>query len=213
MKMKQIVTAGVAVGLALAAAAGTDMNPGGKTAPPSTVPPGTVPMGATGGVSVQTSHEGPVTPLAITVLEWGIPYSRGWNVYGLRVNACSPGWPAGHNDIYGIDVGVSGEINGDAAGISCNFFDNICNDFSGIQVGGLYNRIKGDAPLALQVTFIHNRADTVNGIQIGGIWNVATRLRGLQIGLINHAESGAGLQIGLWNECGTTGSPILGAVF
>jgi len=200
------------MGIALMAAAGPDMNPGRPSGVPPPLPAGTVPMGGNS-VVAQTSHDGPVTPLAITVLEWGIPFSRGWNVYGIRVNTCLPGWTAGHKDIYGIDFGVSGEINGDAAGISCNFFDNICNDFGGIQVGGLYNRIKGDAPAALQVTFIHNRADTVNGIQIGGIWNVAARLRGLQIGLINRAEIGAGLQIGLWNECGANGSPILGAVF
>jgi hypothetical protein len=212
MKMKQMLTVGVSLGFALAVIAGPDMKPGGKTVKPTLLPPGTVPMGAAGGVAVQTSHDGPVTPLAITLLEWGVPFSRGWNVYGVRVNTCLPGWPAGHNDIYGIDFGLSGEINGDAAGISCNLIDNMCNDFGGLQVGGLYNRIKGDAPAALQVTFIHNQADTINGIQLG-CWNIATRLRGLQFGLINHAESGAGLQIGLWNACGATGSPILGAVF
>jgi hypothetical protein len=155
----------------------------------------------------------PVTPLSVTLFEWGIPYTRGWDVYGIRVNTCLPGWSAGHNDIYGIDFGVSGEITGDAAGVSCNFFDNICRDFGGIQIGGLYNRIQGDAPAALQATFIHNRANSINGIQVG-TWNVAAHFRGLQIGLlVNYAESGAGLQIGLWNQCGAHASPILGVVF
>ena len=204
-------------GLALLASAGPDMNPGKK--PDATaLPPGTVPMGqgaGTPGVGVDMSTHGDrrVTPLAIAVAEWGIPFSRGWDVYGIRANVCFPGWHAEHNNIYGIDGGVSGEINGDGAGIFVNFFDNVCRDFGGIQVGGLYNRINGDAPAALQVTFIHNRANTINGIQIGGIWNVASRLRGMQIGLINYAETGGGLQIGLWNQCGTQGSPILGAVF
>ena len=215
MNVKQTIMVGVSLGLALVANAGPDMNPVRPSGVTQPLPPGTAPMG-TSAVAVQPSHtqsRGPVTPLAITLLEWGIPWTCGCDVYGLRVNTCLPGWPAGHDDIYGIDVGLSGEITGDAAGISCNFFENICNDFDGIQIGGLYNRIKGDASIALQITFIHNRATTVNGIQIGGLWNVARRLRGMQIGLINHAESGAGLQIGLWNECGTRGSPILGAVF
>ena len=212
MRMKRmglVAFFGVFAGAALA---GPDMNPG-KRPDASALPPGTLPMGQGVGVDMRMHNSEYATPLAIAVLEWGIPFSRGWNVYGLRVNACSPGWHAEHNDVYGIDVGVCGEINGDAAGISCNFLDNICRDFGGIQVGGVYNQIKGDAPIALQVTFLNNRANTINGIQIGGLWNVATRLRGLQIGLVNHAESGAGLQIGLWNECGTQGSPILGAVF
>ena len=204
--------ASAVLGLALMAAAGPDMTPGAKPGA-SALPPGTVAMGRGVGVDMGAHSADHVTPLALTALEWSIPFSRGWDVYGIRVNTCLPGWPAGHNNIYGLDVGLSGEIGGDAAGISCNFFDNSCADFGGLQIGGLYNRIKGDAPIALQVTFVHNRADTINGLQIGGIWNVATRLRGMQIGLINHAESGAGLQIGLWNECGTQGTPILGAVF
>jgi len=154
----------------------------------------------------------PVTPLAVTFLEWGIPFSRGWDVYGIRVNTCIPGWEAGHNDIYGIDVGLSGEITGNAAGISCNFFENICEDFGGIQIGGLYNRIRNNSPAALQVTFLHNRVNDMNGMQVGG-WNVAKGFRGVQIGLVNYAESGGGLQIGLWNQCGTHASPILGVVY
>lgn len=210
--MKRRTLIGWTLGLALAAGAGPDMNPG-KMPDASALPPGTVPMGQGAGVDMRTRNDEHITPLSIAVAEWGIPFSRGWNVYGIRMNACFPGWHAEHNNIYGIDGGVCGEINGDAAGVCVNFFDNACRDFGGIQVGGLYNRISGDAPVALQVTFIHNRANTMNGIQIGGIWNVAARLRGLQIGLVNHAESGAGLQIGLWNQCGTQGSPILGAVF
>ena len=215
MSLQKTMMACALIGVACVAAyAGPDMRSGRPAGTPPSLPAGTVPASTPSGfVAVQPPDDQPVTPLAITLFEWGIPFSRGWDVYGIRVNTCLPGWTAGHDDIYGIDFGVSGEITGDAAGISCNFFDNICNNFGGIQIGGLYNRIRGDAPIALQTTFIHNRANMMNGIQIGGIWNVATVFRGLQIGLINYADSGAGLQIGLWNQCGTHASPILGAVF
>jgi hypothetical protein len=202
------------IGLAAVAAwAGPDMRSGRPEGQPPPLPEGTVPVAT----SVDTSrfappNDEPVTPLAVTLFEWGVPFSRGWDVYGIRVNTCLPGWTAGHNDIYGLDFGVSGELTGDAAGVSCNFFDNICRDFGGIQIGGVYNRVKGDAPFALQATLGHNRANAMNGLQ-AGVWNVAAGFRGLQIGLINHAEKGAGLQIGLWNACGTHASPILGAVF
>jgi hypothetical protein len=212
--MKKTILAGLSVGWALAVSAGPDMKPG-KMPDATALPPGTVPADQSRGVSVdmRNANEERITPLALAVGAWGIPFSRGWNVYGIRANVCFPGWHAEHNNIYGIDGGVSGEINGDAAGICVNVFDNVCRDFGGIQIGGVYNRIAGNAPIALQASLGHNRANTMNGMQIG-CWNVANRLRGVQIGLlVNHAESGAGLQIGLWNQCGTQGSPILGAVF
>ncbi len=207
--MKQSLWAGLAAGLVLVAGAGPDMNPsrsGTPRAAPAAVALGTDPS------TLQQPDDEPVTPLAVTLLEWGVPYTRGCDVYGLRVNTCLPGWPAGHDDLYGIDIGLSGEVAGDAAGVCCNFFDNSCHDFGGVQVGGVYNRINGEAPFALQVTLGHNRANALNGLQVG-LWNVAARFNGLQLGLINHAQEGAGLQVGLWNECGANGSPLLGAVF
>jgi hypothetical protein len=204
--MKKPLLFVASLGLVCAALAGPDMRPQG----PHATPPGSP---ATPGSPVAAPLDnGPVTPLAITVLEWGIPFSRGWNVYGLRLNLSAPGWHAGHHDLYGIDAGTCGELTGDGAGIQCNVFDNICDNFGGFQVSGFYNRIKGEAPFAFQITTLHNQARTINGLQVG-CWNLATQLRGLQLGLINHAESGAGVQIGLWNECGTTGSPILGAIY
>ncbi len=213
--MKQIFSLGLSMGLACAAFAGTDMRSGHPAGLPPPLPPDVVPVETSGSSSALTPKpdDEPVTPLAITLLGFSVPYTTGWDIYGLRLNTCIPGWSVGHDDIFGLDVGLSGELSGDAAGISCNVFDNICDDFGGIQIGGLYNRIRGDTPAAIQLTFIHNRVNAMNGIQLGGLWNVATRLYGLQIGLVNYAESGAGLQIGIWNQCGTIASPILGVVF
>lgn len=227
--MKQIICMGLSLGLAVIAYAGTDMRSGRPAGKPPPLPEGVVPVASSVSSSAITPKpddepvtplaitpkpdDEPVTPLAITLLGFGIPYTTGWDIYGVRLNTCVPGWSVGHNDIYGIDVGLSGEVSGDVAGVSCNLFDNICSDFGGIQIGGLYNRIRGDSPAALQLTFVHNRVNAMNGIQIGGIWNVATHFRGLQIGIVNYAESGAGLQIGIWNQCGTIASPVLGVVF
>lgn len=212
--MNQIIGIGLSIGFAAAVWAGPDMRSGQPAGEPPPLPPGTTPATTTVNTSAFTPPDDePVTPLSLTLLEWGIPYTRGWDVYGLRLNTCIPGRSAGHNDIYGLDAGLSGEVTGNAAGISCNFFDNICRDFSGLQIGGVYNRINGEAPCVMQVTLGHNRANTMNGLQIGA-WNVASKMNGMQIGLlVNHAESGGGVQIGLWNECGTHGSPIVGAVF
>lgn len=210
--MSRMLWMGLSIGLSAAVWAGPDMR-SGRPDGTQPLPPGTVPVTSAPVAVTPPPDDEPVTPLAITLGEWGVPFSRGYDVYGLRINTCFPGWSAGHNDLYGVDVGVSGEITGDAAGVVCNFFNNICKRFGGIQIGGVYNRIEGDAPFAIQATLGHNRVNAINGLQMGA-WNVASRMRGLQIGLlVNHADGGAGLQIGLWNECGTHGSPILGAVF
>lgn len=213
--MNKFTCVGLSVGLAIAASAGTDMRSGHPAGRPPPLPEHVVPVTtcATSSAITPKPDDEPVTPLAITLLGFSVPYTTGWDIYGLRLNTCIPGWSVGHDDMYGIDIGLSGEVSGNAAGISCNVLDNICDDFGGLQIGGLYNRIRGDTPAAIQLTFVHNRVNAMNGIQLGGLWNVATRFYGLQIGLINYAESGAGLQIGLWNQCGTIASPILGVVF
>jgi hypothetical protein len=213
--MNKLICIGLSVGLAVAASAGTDMRSGRPAGKPPPLPEAVVPVTPceTSSAITPKPDDEPVTPLAVTLLGFGVPYTTGWDIYGLRLNTCIPGWSVGHDDVFGIDVGFSGEMSGDVAGISCNVFDNICSDFGGIQIGGLYNRIRGDSPAAIQLSFVHNRVNAMNGIQIGGIWNVATRFRGLQIGIVNYAEEGAGLQIGLWNQCGTIASPILGVVF
>ena len=205
MNMNKLITVAV-LGVTLLAAAGPDMSVDADKKGAA------VTMGEGVGVDMSDQTEHHVTPLSLSILEWGVPFSRGWSVYGIRLNLSVPGWHPEHRDLYGIDFGLSGEINGDAAGICVNFFDNVCQDFGGIQIGGLYNRINGDSPFGMQFSLGHNRSMDINGLQIGG-WNVANEMRGLQFGLINHAEGGAGLQIGLWNECGTQGSPILGAIF
>jgi hypothetical protein len=212
--MKQIFSLGLSLSLVLAASAGTDMRSGRPAGQPPPLSEGVIPVATSVSSAITPKPDDePVTPLAITLLGFCVPYTTGWDIYGLRLNTCVPGWSVGHNDIYGIDVGLSGEVSGDAAGVSCNLFDNICRDFGGLQIGGLYNRIQGDSPAALQLTFVHNRVNAMNGVQIGGIWNVATHFNGLQIGIVNYAETGAGLQIGIWNQCGTIASPILGVVF
>jgi hypothetical protein len=43
--------------------------------------------------------------------------------------------------------------------------------------------------------------------------NVTGELSGVQVGLINVASAGAGLQIGLWNQSEDFISPIIGVVW
>jgi hypothetical protein len=114
------------------------------------------------------------------------------DVCGLRLNL-----PVGDNvNIYGLDLGVMGVASESKMGIMLNLFSNYNSGGStkGIQIGGMGN-----------VQFIPD----MQGIQIAGLFNVATSVRGIQIGLINGTQELSGLQIGLINYIGESPVPIL----
>ena len=154
-----------------------------------------------------------MTPVALTVLNFGMPYGRNWAICGLRLNLGLPGVTHQYESVYGLDVGLSGETFGESGGILANAFNNTSRDMYGIAVAGLWNRARGTDSVALQVAALFNGAEGLDGVQIGLV-NSAHELHGLQIGLVNTAVYGGGLQIGLWNDSGNgVGSPIIGIVY
>ena len=154
-----------------------------------------------------------MTPISLTVLNWGMPYGRNWAICGLRLNLGLPGVTHQYESVYGIDVGLSGETFGESGGILVNAFNNTARDMYGIAVAGLWNRASGGDSVALQVAPFFNSSEGLNGVQIGLV-NRAHELHGVQIGLVNAAVRGGGLQIGLWNNSGNGfGSPIIGIVY
>lgn len=153
------------------------------------------------------------TPLALTLLNWGMPVGRNWAICGSRINLGLPGVTHPYESVYGVDLGLSGETFGEAGGILANAFNNQARDMYGIAVAGLWNRAAGTDSTALQVAPFYNSAEGLNGVQVGLV-NHVRELHGLQIGLYNQAVNGGGLQIGLWNESrGGIGSPIVGFVY
>ena len=154
-----------------------------------------------------------MTPVALTLLNWGMPYGRNWAICGLRLNLGLPGITHQYESVYGLDAGLSGETFGESGGILVNVFNNTARDMYGIAVAGLWNRALGTDSSALQVAPIFNSAEGLDGVQIG-IVNRAHELHGVQIGLVNVVVHGGGLQIGLWNDSGNgAGSPIIGIVY
>lgn len=154
-----------------------------------------------------------MTPIALTLLNWGMPYGRNWAICGLRLNLGLPGITHQYESVYGLDAGLSGETFGESGGILVNVFNNTARDMYGIAAAGLWNRALGTDSVALQVAPIFNSAEGLDGVQIG-IVNRAHELHGVQIGLVNSAVHGGGLQIGLWNDSGNgAGSPIIGIVY
>ena len=89
----------------------------------------------------------------------------------------------------------SGTEGWQAAGI----FNHVRRDMNGMQVAGIGNLVSGNTR-GVQIAGIGNvAAKEMKGIQIGGIFNYAKELKGLQIGLINVADTSSGFSIGLIN--------------
>ena len=154
-----------------------------------------------------------MTPISLTVLNWGMPYGRNWAICGLRLNLGLPGITHPYESVYGIDAGLSGETFGESGGVLVNVFNNTARDMYGIAAAGLWNRSTGTDSVALQVAAVFNSSEGLDGMQIGLV-NRAHELHGVQIGLVNTAVHGGGLQIGLWNDSGNgVGSPIIGIVY
>ncbi len=154
-----------------------------------------------------------MAPIALTVLNWGLPYGRDWAICGFRLNLGLPGITHQYASVYGFDIGLSGETFGESGGFMVNAFNNTSRDMYGVAAAGLWNRALGKDSVALQVATIFNSAEGLDGVQIGLV-NRAHGFHGVQIGLYNLAVSGGGLQIGLWNDSGNgRGSPIIGIVY
>jgi hypothetical protein len=141
-----------------------------------------------------------------------------FSVTGLRL---SLGY-GHHRDMYGIDVGVLGNITDqDFAGVALAGIFNSTSGVSriiGMQAAGLLNMNSGKTSvLGLQLALgaNYNTAEsavygvqlaaanlsdhtTVNGLQLG-VYNRARAVRGFQIGIVNVTTNLTGLQIGVIN--------------
>jgi hypothetical protein len=117
----------------------------------------------------------------------------------------------------GLQVaGIHNSVLDTVRGVQVGGISNMVKGkFSGLQVGGIYNHI-GDSLKGMQVGGIANFAGSkikgvqiagivnfsnkeVRGMQVSGILNYTKKLRGVQIGLINIADSSDGYSIGLIN--------------
>lgn len=159
-----------------------------------------------------------MTPLSVAIAPPVQFPPADYSVTGVRLSAL---WGK-HRDLYGLDVGVLGNITE--------------QDFVGIGVSGIFNNTRGSTTIlgaqiagatnintnktrvfgvqaALGANF-NSAESSVFGVQVAianlsshtkvygfqvGIYNEAQDVYGFQIGLINRAKSVHGLQIGLMN--------------
>lgn len=119
--------------------------------------------------------------------------------------------------VNGLQVGgISNTVLDSLRGMQVGGVTNFVRDkFSGFQLGGVYNHVGASfdgLQLGGVVNYTNQKTDgvqvagvanvsrkEVNGLQVAGVLNYTKRLRGVQIGLINIADTSEGYSIGLIN--------------
>lgn len=130
--------------------------------------------------------------------------AAGWfNITVGDVNGIQmAGWFNGaKGSVTGIQFGgVTNYVQKNTRGLqAAGIFNQTSGNLTGAQVGGIANNthrsVKG-----LQLAGIANiNSGSMNGLQASGIFNYTNHLKGLQLGLINIADTSNGFSIGLIN--------------
>lgn len=99
-----------------------------------------------------------------------------------------------HLDVYGVDVGTLANC--------------VTREFGGVQVSCIYNSI-GESCGAFQLAGVVNRCDgPMHGLQLALV-NCAESGDGLQIGALNYGNEFRGVQLGLVNIIEASRIPVL----
>jgi hypothetical protein len=95
--------------------------------------------------------------------------------------------------------GIVNHINGKTVGMQAAGVVNVSEDsVRGVQLAGIFNYTKEFR--GFHAAGIGNIATgTVEGLQAAGIFNYAKKLKGVQVGVVNIADSSDGYSIGLFN--------------
>jgi Secretin and TonB N terminus short domain. len=97
-------------------------------------------------------------------------------------------------------AGISNLVKGKFAGLQVSgIYNHVSDSVKGVQTAGVANfarRKLGGVQIAGVMNFSNKETD---GVQIAGLSNYSKKLRGVQIGLINIADTSEGYSIGLIN--------------
>jgi hypothetical protein len=122
----------------------------------------------------------------------------GGNVKGLQLAGL-------HNNVLDSvkgfqSAGISNYVRGAFKGFqSAGIYNHVSGPMKGVQAAGIANYTKVNAN-GWQIAGISNFSNReIRGAQLAGIMNYAKKLKGLQLGLINVADSSDGYSIGLFN--------------
>jgi hypothetical protein len=104
-------------------------------------------------------------------------------------------------NVQGLQVaGINNYVKGDLRGLQVGGVANIgSGNMKGFQAAGVTNYQNKNVN-GIQVAGVGNFAGReMRGLQVGGVFNFARKLKGVQIGLINIADTSDGYSIGLIN--------------
>lgn len=118
-------------------------------------------------------------PFAVNLFSLSLPGAPELEIDGFRLNISVPFATPDHRDVFGFDLGLSGEAIGHVGGIAINLFDNWSDSFS----GGCVGLVNATGELhGLQIGLV-NIAENGNGLQIG-LWNQSAKFQAPLIGLV-----------------------------
>lgn len=131
-------------------------------------------------------------PVQISLLPEIAIWDRTEKIEGLTLSLI---W--GENPQSALALGIINGSSGDSAGVSWGLLLNYADDYTGLQWAPI-NYTKGTF-IGWQKGIVNVTGGRMKGFQCGTV-NYAGKLTGLQLGLINYAETGVnGVQIGLLN--------------
>lgn len=102
---------------------------------------------------------------------------------------------------YGFQVaGINNHVKGRFAGFQVGgVYNHVSDSVKGVQIGGVANFARRKLT-GVQIAGVSNFSNKeTNGVQIAGVCNYSKKLQGVQIGLINIADTSEGFSIGLIN--------------
>jgi hypothetical protein len=102
---------------------------------------------------------------------------------------------------YGFQAaGINNLVKGKFAGFQASgIYNHVADSVKGVQAAGVANFARRKLS-GVQIAGVGNFSNKeTDGVQIAGVFNYSKKLRGVQIGLINVADTSAGYSIGLIN--------------
>jgi hypothetical protein len=135
------------------------------------------------------------TPFQLSLFHPAQLFSDDYSIDGFRLNFIY----GVNQDIKGADIGIVNETEGSAHGFELGLDNRVAHDFGGGQFG-LFNEVKRDFN-GVQIGLIANiTGRSCEGFQAAIFYNNAEEeMHGLQLGIVNHAGSLEGVQIGIIN--------------
>lgn len=126
----------------------------------------------------------------VNIVKGRVSGLQGAGVYNLSIGMVKGGQFSGL-----INTSIDTVHGVQAAGV----INSAVKHVKGGQVSGVLNLAVKDVSGLQAAGILNTCAGTVRGVQFSGIVNYATRLRGVQIGLVNIADSSSGAGIGLFS--------------